>query len=241
MDNFYRALSSGQVKASGVMNYIQHLYIAQRCAGCEVLDLCCGRGLALPALSRVSPPITSYLGIDISQRNLEEGSVWLKEVFPEGIPFPVTFLNGDVSQLPTSRSFQRIIYTSAIEHMPKQDGLNSLLYSYNALAAKGLFFLSTPLTPKSHALQYKVHVYEWAQQELELALSTTGFSIIEAIGLLPKVEDEIAAGIEDTYGDGAKNWYQRLRALIPHQFLDTIISSCFPQHSKEVLYVCTKR
>ena len=35
------------------MNLMQHLIVAERCAeGARVLDVCCGRGLALPLLCR---------------------------------------------------------------------------------------------------------------------------------------------------------------------------------------------
>jgi hypothetical protein len=31
MDDFYAALAVGQVKPTGIMNYIQHPYVAERC------------------------------------------------------------------------------------------------------------------------------------------------------------------------------------------------------------------
>src|SRR2546430_15942446 len=73
MDNFYAALAAGEVKPTGVMNLMQRLYIAQRCApGARVVDVCCGRGLQLPGLYRYAAHIASYTGLDISPANLAE-------------------------------------------------------------------------------------------------------------------------------------------------------------------------
>ena len=78
MDNFYYMLSKGIVKSSGIMNYIQHVYIAERCfEGSHVLDMCCGRGLMIPALKWHSTNIAKYIGIDISKLNLLEAEKFL--------------------------------------------------------------------------------------------------------------------------------------------------------------------
>ena len=52
---------------TGIMNYIQRLFIAERCRpGARVIDVCCGRGLQLPLLAG-RPAIACYLGLDITQ------------------------------------------------------------------------------------------------------------------------------------------------------------------------------
>ena len=55
------------------MNYIQRLYIAERCMpGAAVVDVCCGRGLQLPVLYRYVAHIASYTGLDIAPEHLAE-------------------------------------------------------------------------------------------------------------------------------------------------------------------------
>ena len=72
MDDFYAALAAGQVKPTGIMNYIQRLFIAERCGpGARVIDVCCGRGLQLPVLYRYAAHIACYLGLDITQAHLD--------------------------------------------------------------------------------------------------------------------------------------------------------------------------
>ena len=61
------------MKPTGIMNYIQRLFIAERCGpGARVIDVCCGRGLQLPVLYRYAPHIACYLGLDITQAHLDE-------------------------------------------------------------------------------------------------------------------------------------------------------------------------
>jgi hypothetical protein len=80
MDDFYHALARGEAKPSGLMNLLQHLIVAEQCApDSRVLDVCCGRGLALPLLYRYAPKIARYVGLDISVDNLDEakaGNPW---------------------------------------------------------------------------------------------------------------------------------------------------------------------
>jgi 2-polyprenyl-3-methyl-5-hydroxy-6-metoxy-1,4-benzoquinol methylase len=75
MDNFYQAFAAGRVKSTSIMNYLQHLFIAEQCQpGHWVLDVCCGRGLQVPLLTHVVPTHGGYIGVDISQENIREAS-----------------------------------------------------------------------------------------------------------------------------------------------------------------------
>ena len=58
MDDFYVALARGEVKATGIMNYLQRLFIAERVRpGDRIVDVCCGRGLQLPPDQPARSPI----------------------------------------------------------------------------------------------------------------------------------------------------------------------------------------
>ena len=91
MDDFYAALSRGEAKPSGLMNLLQHLIVAEQCApNSRVLDVCCGRGLALPLLYRYAPKIGGYVGLDISAANLDEARERIQALRATyGDPFPV--------------------------------------------------------------------------------------------------------------------------------------------------------
>lgn len=136
MDDFYAALARGEAKSSGLMNLMQHLIVAERCAdGANVLDVCCGRGLALPMLHRYAPKIARYVGLDISPGNLAEARTRLTAPRQEyGNLFPVEFVEHDVSaHWPELPKFDVALYTSALEHLPYELGVKSLLETGNAL------------------------------------------------------------------------------------------------------------
>jgi SAM-dependent methyltransferase len=160
MDDFYAALGRGEVKPTGAMNLLQRLLITQRCrAGDRVVDVCCGRGLQLPVLGRYRPDLAGYTGLDISADNLAQGRARAER---EPAPFPVAFVHADVSQpWPVPAGFDIAVYTSALEHLPREAGLASLQRVAAALTDGGRLFLSTPNTPgpPPRRLQHRVHVY----------------------------------------------------------------------------------
>src|SRR5438477_660803 len=109
------------------MNLAQRLFIAERCpAGARVVDVCCGRGLQLPTLYRYADGLEGYVGLDLSPVNLAEAEATvarLDAVYGTP-PFPVSFVRCDVSQLwPTAAvgdGFDVAVYTSALEHLPRE-------------------------------------------------------------------------------------------------------------------------
>jgi len=242
MDDFYAAFASGEVKSSGVMNCAQHLYVAQRCQpGDRVVDVCCGGGLALPLLFRYALHIASYVGLDISAANLEQAATragpWRA--------FPVSLIECDVAAPwpAEAAGAEVIIYTAALEHLPRDQGAASLARAATALAPAGTLYLSTPITPGPHPkmLQYGVHVYEWDAAELRGVLADCGLTVTEEIGLLPPDSPTVAAGLCASYGDAAADWYARLRQTVPAAFLDTIAAAALPHLAAEVMFVCRRR
>ncbi|MGW6388974.1 class I SAM-dependent methyltransferase [Streptomyces sp. NPDC055103] len=245
MDDFYAALARGEAKPTGLMNLMQHLIATERCAdGAKVLDVCCGRGLALPLLHRYAPKTGRYVGLDISPDNLSEARTRLTGLREEyGSPFPVEFVECDVAapwpQLPL---FDLAIYTSALEHLPHDLGVKSLHSTAAALAPGGVLFLSTPQAfgPPPRPLQYRVHVYEWAREEVEQAVEGAGLVVDDVIGLLPPAPDQVAAELGERYGTGAVAWYRDLAARVPSALLDTVSAVAVPDAATELLYVCRR-
>ncbi|MEO6890601.1 MAG: class I SAM-dependent methyltransferase [Ktedonobacteraceae bacterium] len=245
MDNFYAALARGIVKPTGIMNYLQHLFIAERCpAGASVLDVCCGRGLQVPLLTRYAPTIDQYVGVDISQANLDEAQevIWYADGHLP--PFPCEFIRGDACFLASflHRHFDVVIYTSALEHLEREAGAASLEQVTRLLADGGTLYLSTPRTegPPPRTLQHRVHIYEWGKAEVEGVLKQCHLTITACYGLLPPADALLADAIVARFGDGAGAWFQQMQQGVPHAFLAPIVATAFPEVATELLYVCQK-
>jgi SAM-dependent methyltransferase len=245
MDDFYAALSRGEAKPSGLMNLLQHLIVAEQCApNSRVLDVCCGRGLALPLLYRYAPKIGGYVGLDISAANLDEARERIEALRATyGDPFPVELVECDVAQpWPALPSFDIALYTSALEHLPFELGAASLRNTAAALAPGGVLYLSTPAAvgPPPRPLQYRVHVYEWSRGEAEQVIGDAGLVIEDVMGLLPPAPDVLAAALTGRYGDAAASWYRDLAGRVPKALLDAVSAVAVPDVATELLYVCRR-
>lgn len=249
MDDFYAALNRGEAKPSGLMNLLQHLIVAERCApDSRVLDVCCGRGLALPLLFRYAPMIAGYVGLDISAANLDEARERIEALRSAyGDPFPVALVECDVAQpwpdLPShEQGFSIALYTSALEHLPFEFGAESLRSTAAALGPGGVLFLSTPAAvgPPPRPLQYRVHVYEWSREEVEHVIGGAGLIIEDVMGLLPPAPDATVAALTDRYGEAAAAWYRDLVERVPKALLDTVSAVAVPDVATELLYVCRR-
>lgn len=247
MDDFYAALGCGEVKTTGIMNYVQKMIIADRCeAGAQVVDICCGRGLQLPVLYRYAPLISSYVGLDIASANLAEAHQRIADLDRQhgGRPFDIQLIEWDVSTpWPDDGLFDVAVYTSALEHLPRELGIASLRNTAERLAPDGVLYLSTPNTTGEppRRLQHRVHVYEWHHTELIPVLEEAGLEVQDRIGLLAPVPDDFTRGLEEAYGTAALLWYSRLSQVIPSPFLDIVEAAALPDLATEVLYVCKRR
>jgi len=248
MDNFYTALAAGEVKPTGVMNLRQRLHIAERCPpGARVVDVCCGRGLQLPVLYRYAAHIASYTGLDISPANLAEahGTLTRLDERHGARPFDVDLVEHDVAT-PWPHDlggFDVAVYTSALEHLPRDLAVASLLHTTAALRPGGRLFLSTPNTPGQppRPLQHRVHVYEWNTDELMPVLQQQcGLLVEDHVGLLSPAPDLLSQALQARYGPGVAQLYQRLQATVPASLLDTVAAAAVPEVATEVLYLCRR-
>jgi 2-polyprenyl-3-methyl-5-hydroxy-6-metoxy-1,4-benzoquinol methylase len=248
MDDFYAAIGRGEFKPTGIMNIAQRLYIAERCrAGASVVDVCCGRGLQLPPLYRYAPGLGRYVGLDVSAANLAEAHHRLTDLDQHygARPFPVDLVECDVAiDWPTTTgSFDIAVYTSALEHLPRDQAVASLRHTAAALRPDGVLYLSTPNTPGDppRPLQHRVHVYEWNSAELEPVLADCGLVVVERVGLLAPPPELAASALTAAFGVGALAWYQRLQATVAPALLDTVVAAAIPTRALEVLYVCRRQ
>ena len=241
MDDFYAALASGEVKPTGVMNLLQRLFIAERCRGGDrLVDVCCGRGLQVPILARYCPDLGDYTGLDISVDNLAEAQTRLAVASPP--PFSVEFHCCDVAAAwPVTGPFDVAVYTSALEHLPRASGVESLRRTAAALVPGGRLFLSTPNTagPPPRRLQHSVHVYEWSHEELIAALAAVGFGVVDVVGILPPIgPDSAAAAVEARFGAGGLAFYRAMARHAPPALLGPVVSTALEDAASEVVYVC---
>lgn len=247
MDDFYAALGRGEVKPTGIMNYLQRLFIAERTRpGDRMVDVCCGHGLQLPVLYRYRPDLGGYTGLDISPDNLTEGRRRLAALNADyPTRFPVDFHEIDVSQpWPRLERFDIAVYTSALEHLPREAGIASLRRTAAALAAAGRLYLSTPNTPgpAPRKLQHRVHVYEWSHEELTAVLDEVGLQIEHTVGILPPPTPQATEdAVVRRFGDQAAALYRRMREYAPAALLGPLVSTALGEDATEVLYVCSRR
>jgi len=253
MRNFYAQFADGFFSSLDVMNYIQHhAAVLKAKKGWRVLDVCCGRGLLLPLFRYYRSNIAEYVGVDISQNNINEqlrkSGVKKIDDIEEYYPFKVTHIVDSVEEMDQhlkDESFDFIIYTSAIEHMQKEAGYTSLENCYKALKPGHQMFLSCPNTTDKkdpYDTQYAAHVYEWDVYELREALGEIGFELVDEYGLVAKVRDfeKWLDDVEGSHRRLAKRQYLKLKKYLPTQWLMAFISILYPEAAAEILMIVEK-
>lgn len=251
MRNFYSQFRDGFFTQLDVMNYIQHHSAALLCKkGTNVVDVCCGRSLMLPLLRYYSKEINSYTGVDICEANIREAkrgaSEKLKEEDLESYyPFKVNWILSNVAEMTNhieAGFADVVIYTSALEHMHKDVGTQSLKECYQIMNPTSVMFLSCPNTPgNGYETQYAAHVYEWGYQELKDMLDEIGFEIINEIGLVMKVKKMKEFFTSDQVSDEMKQFYNKMASYVPSAWLSSIVSIPYPEQSDEILFVVKKK
>lgn len=251
MRNFFKQFADGFFSSLDVMNYIQHHKAVQFMKkGDRVLDVCCGRGLLLPLIRYYAKDIKEYVGVDIHKPNMEEQLRWSGAKRIENAhtyyPFKLTHVNcacEDMDQELEHKSFDVIVYTSAIEHMQKEAGNASLRNCFNLLAPDGLLFLSCPNTMQKkdpYDTQYAAHLYEWDLDELTSSLKEHGFHIHDTFGLVGKVRAFNEWMIENVPEEEYK-LYQRFKEYLPSAWLMAFWPILHPEAASEVLVIAKKK
>lgn len=160
-------------------------------------------------------------------------------------PFPVWFIEVNVAEMTKrvpERRYQKVIYTSSIEHMQREAGVSSLRECYNVMAPGGTLFLSSPNTPDKqdpYDTQYAAHLYEWPQEELQDELEKAGFYIQDRIGLVAKVR-----GYEDKLHEKYPQFveaFNGLKRYMPSAWLYGIFPILTPDIADEILFIARRR
>lgn len=253
MRNFYMQFKDGFFSNLDVMNYIQH-HKAALMAGknANVLDVCCGRSLVLPLLRYYSPDINSYTGVDISEANINEAKrgASTKEITPEMIengyyPFKTNWILSDVAKMSEKikkKSMDFVIYTSALEHMHKDKGSESLKECYKVMKDDALMFLSCPNTPgNGYETQYRAHVYEWGYDELKEYLEEIGFQVVSEYGLVMKVRKMKEFFASSKVSQDLKDLFNKCVEYMPSAWLSAFFAIPYPEISDEILFVVKKK
>lgn len=246
MRNFYQQMGDGYFTVLDVMNYMQHHAVVRMARkDYHVLDMCCGRGLLLPMLRYYAKTIGSYTGVDLEKSNAIFRKRRVHNNKPAEIgyyPFPVYFAHCDVSEmtafLPTNR-YDLVVYTSAIEHMHPETGLQSLHEAYTVAAPGAKMVLTCPNTPEDQDgfdTQYSHHVYEWKRSEIEQALKETGWQLEDVYGLLVNVR-----ALKSVLTIDELKVYEHQATFIPSVWLTPMYAVSHPEASKELAYICNKK
>jgi len=251
MRNFYRQFADGFFSSLDVMNYIQHHAAVQRMKKNDrVLDVCCGRGLLLPLIRYHKPNIKEYVGVDIEEKNINEqlrrsGTKEITDI-EQYYPFDITHVLcscEDMHKFLDHNSFDKIVYTSSIEHMQRKAGYKSLRACHKLLKPSGHMFLSCPNTGNKqdpYDVQYAAHLYEWNLNELEQALDKVGFEITNKFGLVGKVRD-YENWLAHNGTESEQDIYNRLKTYIPKTWLMAMFPVIHPEGASEVLLECKKK
>ena len=252
MRNFYMQFRDGFFSNLDVMNYIQHHAVALMAKkGMNVVDVCCGRSLVLPLLRYYAKDINSYTGVDICETNIREAKrgasakVLKEEDLEEYYPFKVDWILSNVAEMSNyiEKGFaDLVIYTSALEHMHKDVGTQSLIECNKIMNKDSVMFLSCPNTPgNGYETQYAAHVYEWGYDELKEKLDELGFEIINEVGLVMKVKKMKEFFSSDKVSKDMKDFYNRMSLYMPSAWLSSIVSIPYPKESDEILFVVKKK
>lgn len=252
MRNFYNQFRDGFFSNLDVMNYIQHHAVALMAKkGMNVVDVCCGRSLVLPLLRYYSKGINSYTGVDICETNIREAKrgasakVLKEEDLEEYYPFKTNWILSNVAEMSNhiEKGFaDLVIYTSALEHMHKDVGTQSLIECHKIMNKDSVMFLSCPNTPgNGYETQYAAHVYEWGYDELKEKLDELGFEIINEVGLVMKVKKMKEFFNSDKVSKDMKDFYNRMSLYMPSAWLSSIVSIPYPKESDEILFVVRKK
>ena len=252
MRNFYMQFRDGFFSNLDVMNYIQHHAVALMAKkGMNVVDVCCGRSLVLPLLRYYAKDINSYTGVDICETNIREAKrgasakVLKEEDLEEYYPFKTDWILSNVAEMSNhiEKGFaDLVIYTSALEHMHKDVGTQSLIECYKIMNKDSVMFLSCPNTPgNGYETQYAAHVYEWGYDELKEKLDELGFEIINEVGLVMKVKKMKEFFSSDKVSKDMKDFYNKMSLYMPSAWLSSIVSIPYPKESAEILFVVKKK
>ncbi len=252
MRNFYNQFRDGFFSNLDVMNYIQHHAVALMAKkGMNVVDVCCGRSLVLPLLRYYAKDINSYTGVDICEANIREAKrgasakVLKEEDLKDYYPFKTDWILSNVAEM--SKHIEKgfadlVIYTSALEHMHKDVGTQSLIECYKIMNKDSIMFLSCPNTPgNGYETQYAAHVYEWGYDELKEKLDELGFEIINEVGLVMKVKKMKEFFSSDKVSSDMKDFYNKMSLYVPSAWLSSIVSIPYPKESDEILFVVRKK
>lgn len=253
MRNFYYQFKDGFFSNLDVMNYIQHHAVALMAKkDFNVLDVCCGRSLVLPLLRYYAKDIKSYTGVDISETNIKEAKrgASTKEITQEMLdsgyyPFKTDWILSDVAKMSEKikpRSMNLVIYTSALEHMHKDKGSESLKECYKVMKDDALMFLSCPNTPgNGYNTQYRAHVYEWGYDELKTYLEEIGFEIVSEYGLVMKVKKLKEFFASSEVSQDLKDLFNKCAEYMPTAWLSAFFAIPYPKLADEILFVVRKK
>ena len=248
MRNFYTQFRDGFFTGLDVMNYIQHFKAVKMMKkGQTVLDVCCGRGLLLPMIRYHARDIKKYIGVDIKKENIKADKVNICNNKPidrsDYYDFETEWVISNVSEMAShiNEKVDFIVYTSAIEHMHKVYGEQSLVECAKLIQNDGYMFISCPNTSEGqdgYEVRYKAHVYEWKLNELRNELKLNNFKIVKEYGLTGSKREFLK--MLETESLDVKSFMNPMIEYMPTEFFTSFCFLPYPEISTEVLIIAQK-
>lgn len=162
-------------------------------------------------------------------------------------PFNINFLEANVAKMAQPlhnlawAPFDYVIYTSAIEHMQREDGAQSLREAYSVMKPGAKLFLSSPNTADKrdpYDTQYAAHLYEWSCDELLEELRTIGFRVKSVFGILAKVTG-YRENLEASYPD-LVSAFDHFAEYMPSAWLYSFFPVVTPGIADEVVIIALR-
>ena len=230
MRNFYAQFADGCFSSLDVMNFILHnKAVRMMKKDARILDVCCGQGLILPLIRYYARNIKEYVGVDVSQSNLDEQKIrsGIKNIegrFPKYYPFKVTHKVTSVENMDQHlepQSFDFVVYISSIGNMEKEAGYKSLENCYALMKPGAKLFLSCPNTMDNDSLK------------------DIGFEIRDKFGIAAK-KDDFDTFMETISDQAEKEMYSRFAQYLPTPWLMAFAPILYPEAASEVCIIASR-
>jgi 2-polyprenyl-3-methyl-5-hydroxy-6-metoxy-1,4-benzoquinol methylase len=162
---------------SRFMCHLMYKRVAERIGGGKVIDVGCGQGyLFLELLSRRSNNLDLY-GIDIGEFDIQRAKNWI-----EGGKFCLA----DGQSIPYKPdTFDELVCTEVLEHLPKEQGDNTVSECYRVLKPGGVAIFSVPNGKGVAGKSDPHHIRHFTFKSITGLLEKAGFEIIygQKVGL----------------------------------------------------------
>lgn len=209
----------------------QHRYKTAR-----ILDIGCGKEIPLAKLlytSKMSPTEGIYTAVDLNLLTVPDT---LRAAI-ENQKFSLELhgnldVSDDLFITAVQRGYTFVVCFEVLEHMPPENVIRSLQNIRLVVDHHAIILISTPNYDSktgaagNHPNEMKTELVQWA-------LAMAGFEIQKRYGTFASIRD-----YENFLQPEVAFTFNKLRDYYDTNYLATILAPLYPDHSRNVLYVC---